>query len=64
MPDELEVRLGETLRVLEMYADEWCLAERVGRGKRQRGVLPQFCVQDKEALVPRKRFSFVPFGSS
>lgn len=49
--DELEVREGETLQLLEEYADEWCLVQRVGQKAVQRGVVPRFCVVDKRKSV-------------
>lgn len=58
MPDELPVAVGETLRVLEVYDDDWCLAERIGR-KKGRGILPQGCVSEKQLVEPQKRFSML-----
>ncbi|EJD53120.1 hypothetical protein AURDEDRAFT_133932 [Auricularia subglabra TFB-10046 SS5] len=57
MPDELPVAIGETLRVVEVYEDDWCLAERVGR-KKGRGIVPQACIAEKQ-LVEKKRFSML-----
>jgi len=54
LPDELEIRMGETLRMLEAFPDEWCTVERIGRGKKQRGAVPMFCLEEKAPLVPRK----------
>ncbi|KZV96220.1 hypothetical protein EXIGLDRAFT_733783 [Exidia glandulosa HHB12029] len=58
MPDELPVAVGETLRVIEVYEDDWCLAERIGR-KKGRGILPQNCVSEKQLVEPKKRFSML-----
>ena len=46
--DELSIRIGEPLMMMEEYEDEWCLVQRVGDGKGeiQRGVVPRFCLQD------------------
>ncbi|GJE96412.1 hypothetical protein PsYK624_126090 [Phanerochaete sordida] len=62
LPDELHVAVGEPLRMLEEYEDEWCLAQRVGADG-ARGVVPRFCLQDVPAAQqpPRsKRASLVP----
>ena len=49
--DELEVRKGETLQLLEEYADEWCLVQRVGPKAAERGVVPRFCVVDNRKFA-------------
>lgn len=46
LADELAVKVGEPLLMLEEYEDQWCLAQRVGKGDVQRGVVPRFCLQD------------------
>lgn len=56
MPDELSIVAGETLRVIEAYDDDWCLAERVGR-KKGRGIIPQMCIVEKGGVRPNMRFS-------
>lgn len=62
--DELEVRVGEVLRLLEEYEDEWCLVQRVGPKDAERGVVPRFCVVDKPASTPAQRGAHVPRLSS
>ena len=46
LPDELRVTVGEPLRMLEEYEDEWCLAQRVGKDDAECGVVPRFCLQE------------------
>ncbi|KAL6300183.1 hypothetical protein BKA93DRAFT_541326 [Sparassis latifolia] len=43
LSDELSIRLGETLRMLEEYEDGWCLVQRISAPD-EKGVIPQFCV--------------------
>jgi len=52
MSDELPVRLGETIRMIEEYEDEWCLVQRVGRTD-ERGVIPRFCLAERQEVIPR-----------
>jgi hypothetical protein len=44
MSDELTVAVGEKVRMIEEYADGWCLAERGS----ERGVVPRFCLAERE----------------
>lgn len=53
--DELEIRVGEILRLLEEYEDEWCLVQRVGPKDSEKGVVPRFCVVDKPSTPPAER---------
>jgi hypothetical protein len=62
--DELEIREGETLRLLEEYEDEWCLVQRVGRKDAEKGVVPRFCVIDKPDVVPVRKSRHIPRLSS
>ena len=52
LSDELPIRLGETIRMIEEYEDEWCLVQRVGRTD-QRGVVPRFCLTERQEVIPR-----------
>jgi hypothetical protein len=52
LSDELPVRLGETIRMIEEYEDEWCLVQRVGRTD-ERGVIPRFCLAERQEVIPR-----------
>lgn len=60
LDDELSVKIGDTVRMLEEYQDGWCLAQRVGRHDAPRGVCPRFCLQERKVIVPAtstRRFS-------
>jgi hypothetical protein len=52
LSDELSIRLGETVRMVEEYEDEWCLVQRVGRTD-ERGVVPRFCLTERQEVIPR-----------
>jgi len=62
--DELAVRVGETLRLLEEYEDEWCLVQRVGPKDTEKGVVPRFCVVDKPEVVHSRKSRHIPRLSS
>ena len=49
LADELAIKVGEVILMLEEYEDEWCLVERVGRGAGvgDRGVVPRFCLRER-----------------
>jgi hypothetical protein len=49
MSDELAIAVGEKLRMLEEYADGWCLVERGS----ERGVVPRFCLIERERRSTR-----------
>jgi len=50
--DELFISVGETIRLLEEYGDEWCLVQRVGRIDAEKGVIPRLCLTERPELVP------------
>ncbi|KAF8582294.1 hypothetical protein K439DRAFT_1306905, partial [Ramaria rubella] len=52
--DELQIREGEILRLLEEYEDEWCLVQRVGSNLLEKGVVPRFCVIDKPDVTQKR----------
>lgn len=62
--DELSIKVGEVLRLLEEYEDEWCLVQRVGSKNAEKGVVPRFCVVDKPDSPPPRRGAHVPQLSS
>ena len=58
LSDELTVKIGEPLMMIEEYEDEWCLVQRVGTGAFERGVVPRFCLQecpDRAISILRKQ---------
>ncbi|KZT34717.1 hypothetical protein SISSUDRAFT_956875, partial [Sistotremastrum suecicum HHB10207 ss-3] len=42
--DELHVRVGETVRLLQEYQDGWTLCQRVGRADAEKGAVPRCCL--------------------
>ncbi|KAH9928876.1 uncharacterized protein B0H18DRAFT_1117697 [Fomitopsis serialis] len=46
LADELPIKVGEKLKMLEEYEDEWCLVQRIG-GDVQKGVVPRFCLREQ-----------------
>ncbi|EED80529.1 predicted protein [Postia placenta Mad-698-R] len=46
LSDELLVKPGETVRMLEEYEDEWCLVQRGSPEDGQKGVVPRFCLRE------------------
>ncbi|TCD68470.1 hypothetical protein EIP91_010756 [Steccherinum ochraceum] len=53
LPDEMLIKVGETLRLIEEYEDEWCLVQRVGKVDLEKGVIPRFCLQERPEIVAR-----------
>ena len=49
--DELELRTGETMRLIREFDDEWCLVQRVGRPGSEKGVVPRFCLSERTRVV-------------
>ena len=47
LADELSIKVGEVLLMLEEYEDEWCLVERLGKHAGDRGVVPRFCLRER-----------------
>ena len=47
LADELSIKVGEILTMLEEYEDEWCLVERLGSRSGERGVVPRFCLKER-----------------
>lgn len=47
LADELAIKVGDVLNMLEEYEDEWCLVERVGSRSGERGVVPRFCLKER-----------------
>ncbi|GJJ12374.1 hypothetical protein Clacol_006615 [Clathrus columnatus] len=52
LPDELQIRPGEHLYLIEEYEDEWCLVQRVA--SKERGVVPRLCILEKERTPSAK----------
>lgn len=60
--DEILVKVGETLRLLEEYGDGWCSVQRVGRQDAEKGVMPRFCLKERpKVLSPPRLISTFSF---
>lgn len=73
--DELHIKMGDTLRLMEEFKDGWCRVQPISAGSRQHnrsrsetdkcpddGVIPQFCVEDRPDFL--SRFSLSPLASA
>lgn len=55
LADELSIKVGEVLTMLEEYEDEWCLVERLGGRSGERGVVPRFCLKERPRAHKRNK---------
>ena len=55
LADELSIKVGEVLTMLEEYEDEWCLVERIGSRSSERGVVPRFCLKERPRAHKRDK---------
>jgi len=55
LSDELQIKVGESVRMLEEYEDEWCLVQYVGRTNDKKGVCPRLCLVERQDIIPRQR---------
>jgi len=45
--DEMHIFIGERMRLIETFVDQWCLVQRIGLGdKLELGVIPTFCLAE------------------
>jgi len=49
--DELEVKVGETLRLLQEFKDGWTLCQRVGPADAERGAVPSCCIAERPTVL-------------
>ena len=52
MPDDLAIRAGDTLRLLEEYENSWCLVQRLGMEDGEQGFVPSRCLIDRPDVIP------------
>jgi len=55
--DELHVREGETLRLLQEFQDGWTLCQRVGRPDAEKGAVPKCCLAERLQVKPARKAS-------
>lgn len=51
LEDEMSIRIGDTVRMIEEYNDGWCLVQRVGKSDSPKGVVPRFCLTERQSAV-------------
>ncbi|KAF9484638.1 hypothetical protein BDN70DRAFT_872151 [Pholiota conissans] len=52
LADELNVIVGDTVRLLQEYQDGWGFVQFVGKGDAPKGVVPLVCLQERKRVVP------------
>ena len=52
LPDELAVKVGDTVRLMQEYRDGWCFVQYVGKIDAPRGVVPLICLEERRRMVP------------
>jgi Variant SH3 domain len=57
LPDELNVKVGDTVRIIEEYKDGWCFVQFSGEKDAPKGVVPLVCLQERARLASFKRRS-------
>lgn len=55
MEDELPIKIGEVLRLNQEFKDGWCAVQRVGKVNAEEGVVPQFCLEDRQDFLPTSK---------
>ncbi|KAI0313124.1 hypothetical protein OF83DRAFT_1175970 [Amylostereum chailletii] len=58
--DELPITVGESLRLLEEFEDQWCLVQRVGRVDAELGVIPRFCLAERPKDGEQRTWVYLP----
>lgn len=53
LTDELPISMSETVRLIQEYADEWCLVQRVGKSDDVKGIIPRSCISELKEMAPR-----------
>lgn len=57
LPDELNVRVGDAVRIIEEYKDGWCFVQFLGEKDAPKGVVPLVCLQERARLASSKHRS-------
>jgi len=52
--DELSLRVGETLRLIKEFEDEWCLVQRIGAPDAEKGVVPTCCLAERPRIIKNR----------
>ena len=52
LPDELSLKVGDTIRLMQEYRDGWCFVQYVGKIDAPKGVIPRICLEERRRMVP------------
>ena len=52
LPDELSIKVGDTIRLIQEYRDGWGFAQYVGKADAPKGVVPLVCLEERKRMVP------------
>ena len=52
LPDELSVKVGDTIRLIQEYRDGWGFAQYMGKVDAPKGVVPLVCLEERKRMVP------------
>jgi hypothetical protein len=52
LPDEISVKVGDTIRLMQEYRDGWCFVQFVGKIDAPKGVVPRVCLEERRRMVP------------
>jgi len=55
LEDELPIKMGDTVRMLEEFRDGWCVVQHVGEYNATKGVVPRICLQERKSVVPKHK---------
>jgi hypothetical protein len=64
LDDELSVKIGDTVRLLEEFKDGWCTVQYVGKVDAARGAVPRICLQERKSVVPVRKPSISSLASA
>lgn len=64
LDDELPVKAGDTVRLLEEFKDGWCIVQYVGRFDAAKGAVPRIFLQERRSVVPARKTSTTSLSSS
>jgi len=49
LPDEVEAKVGDTVRILREYDDGWCVIEHLSRPGKRPGAVPRMCLEERSS---------------
>ncbi|KAJ3576882.1 hypothetical protein NP233_g127 [Leucocoprinus birnbaumii] len=64
LEDELSIKVGDTVRMLEEFRDGWCSVQYVGKYDAAKGVVPRVCLRERRSIVPVRKSSISSLSSS